>query len=391
MAKVKGFLFSSVPNILCELGSSTKVGGLIKGLGTKHAMIVTDPGLRKLGLTDKIQEGIEASGLKCSIFDKVTEDPPESIVLDIIRQCKERGVDGIVGVGGGSSMDAAKLTAFMAGKTSQSMEEVYGVGKTVGSRLPLIQVPTTAGTGSEVTDISVITTGVAEKKGVVGPQLYADYAVLDGDLTLSLPPKVSAATGIDAMVHAIEAYTSKFKKNVLSDVLAREALKLLAENIRRVCKDGQDREGRMGMLLGSLYAGMAFANSPCAAVHALAYPIGSHFHVPHGLSNSLMLPHVLRFNHGEPSAAEMYKDLTPIIFPEQAAIQGTDATVMADGFSQLSLDLGIPTNLSQVGIKKTDLEFLSTEAMKVDRLMPNNPREVKLQDALDLYTQAYHN
>jgi len=288
-------------------------------------------------------------------------------------------------------MDAAKLTAFMAGNTRQSMEEVYGVGKTVGSRLPLIQVPTTAGTGSEVTDISVITTGVAEKKGVVGPQLYADYAVLDGDLTLSLPPKVTAATGIDAMVHAIEGYTSKFKKNVLSDVLAREALKLLSENIRRVCKDGQDRDGRMGMLLGSLYAGMAFANSPCAAVHALAYPIGSHFHVPHGLSNSLMLPHVLRFNHGEPAAAEMYRDLTPIIFPKEAAIQGTDAMVMADGFSQLSLDLDIPTNLSQVGIKDTDLEFLATEAMKVDRLMPNNPREVKLEDALNLYTQAYHN
>merc|ERR1719354_506536 len=162
----KGFLFSTVPNILCELGSSTKVGELIKKLGTKHAMIVTDPGLRKLGLTDTIQEGIEKQGLKCSVFDKVAEDPPESIVLELIQKCKDIGVDGIVGVGGGSSMDTAKVTAFMAGKTSQTMAEVYGVGKTVGSRLPLIQVPTTAGTGSEVTDISVITTGVAEKKGV---------------------------------------------------------------------------------------------------------------------------------------------------------------------------------------------------------------------------------
>eukprot|EP00088_Acartia_fossae_P029509 TRINITY_DN30385_c0_g1_i1.p1 TRINITY_DN30385_c0_g1~~TRINITY_DN30385_c0_g1_i1.p1 ORF type:complete len:392 (+),score=71.90 TRINITY_DN30385_c0_g1_i1:53-1228(+) len=391
MSKLKGFLFSSVPNILCELGSSTKVGELMKGLGSKHAMIVTDQGLRKLGLTDKIQEGIESQGIKCSIYDKVAEDPPESIVLELIQQCKENGVDGVVGVGGGSSMDTAKLTAFMAGDTKQSIQEVYGVGKTVGRRLPLVQVPTTAGTGSEVTDISVITTGVAEKKGVVGGQLYADYAVLDGDLTLSLPPKVSAATGIDAMVHAIEAYTSKFKKNVLSDVLAREALKLLSENIRLVCEDGQNREARGGMLLGSLYAGMAFANSPCAAVHALAYPIGSHFHVPHGLSNSLMLPHVLRFNKGEPKAAEMYKDLTPIVFPKEAGLKGTDVSVMADGFSQLSLDLNIPVNLGQVGIQEKDLEFLASEAMKVDRLMPNNPREVKLQDALDLYTQAYNN
>ena len=218
----------------------------------------------------------------------------------------------------------------MCGDTQQALADVYGVGLTRGRRLPLIQVtsdvtkttlrviltqvPTTSGTGSEVTNISVITTGQAEKKGVVGPQLYADYAVLDGDLTLSLPPSVTAATGenkvlattsdqfalcpgIDAMVHAIEAYTSRHLKNVLSDTMAREALKLLSANIRcdiisddnwvtshlshcrLVCKDGADREARGRMLLGSLYAGIAFANSPCAGVHALAYPLGSHFKV----------------------------------------------------------------------------------------------------------------
>merc|ERR1712156_1174392 len=182
------------------------------------------------------------------------------------------------------------------------MGEIYGIDLCIGKRLPLIQVPTTAGTGSEVTNISVITTGQAEKKGVGSAQLYADYAVLDGDLTTTIPPKTTAATGIDAMVHAIEAFTSKHKKNVLSDVLAKEALSLLGSNIKRACVDGNDREARMAMLLGSLYAGMAFSNSPCAAVHALAYPIGSHFHVPHGLSNSLMLPHVLRFTGEDPSA-----------------------------------------------------------------------------------------
>jgi len=388
---VKSFLFSSVPNILCELGSSVKVGGLMKDLGSKHVMVVTDPGLRKLGLADRVVEGIEQAGLKCSVYDQVREDPPEKIILEIIEKAKVGGVSGVVGVGGGSSMDAAKITAFMAGDTKQSINEVYGVGLCVGNRLPLIQVPTTAGTGSEVTDISVITTGVAEKKGAVGRQLFADYAVLDGDLTLTVPPKVTAATGIDAMVHAIEAYTSKFQKNVLSDVLAKEALNLLAGNIRRVCEDGMDREARMKMLLGSLYAGMAFANSPCAAVHALAYPIGSHFHVPHGLSNSLMLPHVLRFNGGLASAAEMYRDLTPIIFPELSATRGSGVEALADGFSELAVDLKIPTNLSQVGIKETDIQLLATEAMKVTRLLPNNPREVRLEDATELYTRAYHN
>lgn len=229
---IKSFLFSSVPNILYELGSSVKVGAIAKKLGCKSVVVVTDPGLKRLGLTDTVVEGIERQGLRASVYDKVVEDPPEAIVKELIEFCKSNDGDGVVGVGGGSSMDAAKLAAFMCGDTKQQISEIYGVDFTVGRRLPLIQVPTTAGTGSEVTNISVITTGVAEKKGVVGPQLYADYAVLDGDLTITVPPKVTAATGIDAMVHAIEAYTSKIKKNVLSDVLAKEALKLLSQNIK---------------------------------------------------------------------------------------------------------------------------------------------------------------
>lgn len=386
---MKSFVFSSVPNILCELGSSTKVGTLMKTLGSKKVLVVTDPGLRRLGLVDKVLEGVESAGLQYSVYDQIKEDPPESSILELMDRAKSENISGIVGVGGGSSMDAAKLTAFMCGDTKQSINDVYGVDKCVGRRLPLIMVPTTAGTGSEVTNISIITTGAAEKKGVVGNQLYADYAVLDGDLTLTLPPKVTAATGIDAMVHAIEAYTSKIKKNVLSDVLAREALKLLAGNIRRAWTDGNDRSARMNMLLGSLYAGMAFSNSPCAAVHALAYPIGSLFHVPHGLSNSLMLPHVLRFNAGDLNAAELYKDLTPIIFPELAESQGTGAEVMAAGYAQLAVDLEIPTNLSQVGIQEKDIQLLATEAMKVERLLMNNPREVRLEDAVDLYSRAF--
>ena len=154
----------------------------------------------------------------------------------------------------------------------------------------MIQVPTTAGTGSEVTPISIVTTGQSEKKGVVSPVLLPDWAVLDGELTLSVPSDVTAATGIDAMVHAIEAYTSRIKKNALSDLLAREALFLLGSNIREACTKGSNKAARSNMLLGSTYAGMAFANAPVGAVHALAYPIGATFHVPHGLSNMLMLP-----------------------------------------------------------------------------------------------------
>jgi len=385
---LKNFLFSSVPNILCELGSSVKVGGIAKSLGCRAVVVVTDPGIRALGLHEKVVEGIESQGMRATVFDKVSEDPPDTVVHELTEFVQSNGGDGVVGVGGGSSMDVAKVAAFLCGDTKQKIEEIYGIDLCVGKRLPLIQVPTTAGTGSEVTNLSIITTGQAEKKGVGSAQLYADYAVLDGDLTTTIPPKTTAATGIDAMVHAIEAFTSKHKKNVLSDVLAKEALSLLGSNIKRACVDGNDREARMAMLLGSLYAGMAFSNSPCAAVHALAYPIGSHFHVPHGLSNSLMLPHVLRFTGEDPSAASLYKELTPIIFPDLVATKGKSVSVLADGYRGLAEQLNIPTSLTQVGIKATDLDLLSTEAMKVERLLKNNMREVKLADAYQLYSSA---
>ena len=193
---------------------------------------------------------------------------------------------------------------------------MYGVNFVRGERLPLVLAPTTAGTGSEVTPISIVTTGTNEKKGVVSPQLLPDYAILDAELTVGLPAPVTAATGIDAMVHAIEAFTSKRLKNVVSDCLAKQALELLGRNIRTACFTPEDRNARANMLMGSMLAGMAFANAPVAAVHALAYPLGGHFHVLHGLSNALVLPYVLEFNMPEASAA--YAELAPVIFPDLA-------------------------------------------------------------------------
>ena len=198
---------------------------------------------------------------------------------------------------------------------------MYGIGKVQGARLPLVQVPTTAGTGSEVTNISIVTTGATSKMGVVAPQLYADLAILDASLTLGLPPAVTAATGIDAMVHAIEAYTTAHLKNPLSDMLARQALSLLSSNLVRVCRNGQDLAARQAMLLGAMLAGQAFSNAPVAAVHALAYPIGGMFHVPHGLSNALVLPHVLRFNLGH--ATPLYAELAAIVAPQATRQRGS--------------------------------------------------------------------
>ncbi|MCW5773427.1 MAG: iron-containing alcohol dehydrogenase, partial [Rhodospirillaceae bacterium] len=256
-----------------------------------------------------------------------------------------------------------------------------------GWRLPLVLAPTTAGTGSEVTPIAIVTTGASEKKGVVSPQLLPDCAVLDADLTIGLPRHVTAATGIDAMVHAIEAFTTKHKKNPMSDTLAKEALRLLAGSIRTACTDGGNRAARADMLLGAMLAGMAFTNAPVAAVHALAYPIGGHFHVPHGLSNSLVMTHVMRFN--APAAAALYAELAPIVFP---GIGGdTDrakAEAMIEGIAALIAEIGLETRLGQVGISHNHVPMLAEDAMKQTRLLVNNPRDVGYEDAVRIYEAA---
>ncbi|GBG24042.1 Alcohol dehydrogenase, putative [Hondaea fermentalgiana] len=389
MKAASSFLFQSTKSIWCELGSAGHVGRIlseelmIKSKQSGSVVVVSDKGITSRGLELKSFENLSEHGYDVVMFDDVVADPPESVVLDAVELAKSVDASCVVGFGGGSSLDVAKLVAFLAHPGSkQTIKDIYGVGNCFGPRLPLVQIPTTAGTGSEVTPISIITTGENEKQGVVSPLLLPDVAVLDGELTTSLPAPVTAATGVDAMVHAIEAYTSKFKKNPLSDLLAREALNLLGANIRTVCKDPKNVDARSNMLLGSTYAGMSFANSPVAAVHALAYPIGSHFHVPHGLSNALMLPHVLRFNMD--AARDQYAELAPIIFPGSPA----RAEALVEGIEQLIDDLEMESRLEQVGIAESDLEMLAQLAMKQTRLLPNNPREVTESDAFALYRQA---
>ena len=284
--------------------------------------------------------------------------------------------------------DVAKLVALLAASGEQ-LADIYGVGLAKGPRLPLALVPTTAGTGSEVTPISIITTGASEKKGVVSPVILPDLAVLDAELTLGLPAAVTAATGVDAMVHAIEAITSaNANHNPVSRALAFEALRLLGLNIRTAVFEGQDRDARGAMLLGSLLAGQAFANSPVAAVHALAYPIGGHFHVPHGLSNALVLPHVLAFN--APAAQQHYADIAPVLFP---ALAGKNAVEACSGLIQslmtLAEEIGLPLRLRDVDIPEHALPMLAADAMKQTRLLVNNPRPVQEADALAIYRAAW--
>ena len=382
------FSFSVVPDVLVGAETSQRLGDITAAMGMQRVLIVTDPGIVQLGLLDGAIKNLESNHVTLSIYSDVVADPPESVVTDAVVAAQEFGCDGVIGFGGGSSMDVAKLLAVLI-KGQQSLTDIYGVDQITSGRLPLIQVPTTAGTGSEATMVSIITTGETTKAGVVSRTLLADKIILDATLTIGLPPAVTAATGIDAMVHAIEAFTSRHKKNPLSDMLAREALRLMAGNIEVAVKQGTNVVAREAMLLGAMLAGQAFANAPVAAVHALAYPLGGNYHIPHGLSNSLVLPHVLRFN--APNAGHNYRELAAIIMPN--AVLPIDqlevSELLATYFVSLAEDFGLPTQLRQMNIAHADIEMLADEAMLQQRLLVNNPRDVSHEDALAIYQKAF--
>ena len=387
MHDIPAFAFSTVPQIISELGATRQLGALLSQRfpTARRALLVTDPGFLKTGLVDAPMASLQAAGLHVRVYSEVVSYPPEQVIQEAVATARADESDIIIGFGGGSSMDVAKLIAVLADDTQQ-LSAIYGIGNVRGTRLPLVQIPTTAGTGSEVTNIAIVTTGATTKMGVVAPQLYADMALLDAELTLGLPPAVTAATGIDAMVHAIEAYTSRHKKNPLSDMLARKALQLLSANLLHACENGRNLAARQAMLLGAMLAGQAFSNAPVAAVHALAYPIGGIFHVPHGLSNSLVLPHVLRFN--APAAAGLYAELAEIIVPAASGSAEARAEALAVAMQQIAIITGIERTLQQVGIQESDLDRLADDAMLQTRLLGNNPREVTRDDARAIYAAA---
>jgi len=384
------FSFATTAQIICESGSARRLAALCAERGARTVFIVTDPGITQLGLLAEVLPGFLLEGVTAQVFDRVLADPPEAIVQSAVEQARALKAELVIGFGGGSSMDVAKLVALLAHPDcSQQLADLYGVGNARGRRLPLIQVPTTAGTGSEVTPVAIVTTGATTKQGVVSPLLLPDLALLDADLTLGLPPAVTAATGIDAMVHAIEAYTSVLQKNPLSDLLAREALRLLAANLDEAVHNGSNREARQAMLLGACLAGQAFANAPVAAVHALAYPLGGHFHIPHGLSNALLLPHVLGFNASV--AAPLYAELAPLVLGAKlrpgSAMEQTEQFILE--LADCSGRCGLPTRLRDAGVPQEMLAQLAAEAMLQQRLLVNNPREMTAAHALAIYQSAY--
>ena len=377
------FTFTYGPRVLATATGAIELPAL---LPDGPVLLVTDDQLIKLGLAAPWIAELEQTRLD-TVFSAVEADPSKTTLLAAVETGRTAGVTSVVGFGGGSPMDVAKLAAYLLG-SGDDLDSIWGVEVAIGTRLPLVLVPTTAGTGSEATPISVITVEGGTKLAVNARAITADLAILDPTLTTGLPRHVTAATGIDAMVHALEAYTSARLKNPLSDALAREALRLLSANLLRACDHPEDLSARSAMLLGAHLAGVAFSNAPVAGVHALAYPLGGLHHLPHGLSNALMLRHVLQ--HNAIAARDHYAELAEIVTPDCAG-QGSQAkcAMLIDTLVRMIVASGIKPRLRDHGIVRDDIPLLAREAMKQTRLLVNNPRAIDEADAARLYEAAW--
>jgi len=369
--------FQTVSDIRIEPGGAAKLDAYVDGLcANKRIAVITDKGVRGLGLIDAGLASLKDAGYDVLVFDDVVPDPPEPIVVKGAEAVKAFDAGLVIGFGGGSPMDTAKVIAHLAG-CDQPLETMYGVELAKGPTLPLLLIPTTSGTGSEVTNVAIITTGKTAKKGVVADSLYADRVLLDANLTLGLPKSITASTGIDAMVHAIEAYTSIRQKNPLSDTLALSALRKLRGAIVKACQDGSNVEARNDMLIGAMLAGQAFSNAPCAAVHAMAYPLGGFFHVPHGLSNSLVLTEVMKYN--QINADEWYGEIARDMGVGQT---GSD---LIDEMLRLKDATDVPQRLADVKITQDAIPMMAEDAMTKTRLLMNNPREMTYDAMVQIY------
>jgi len=379
-------LFRTTPRIVMGPGAIGQLAQEALGLKAEKVLFVTDKGIIKAGLLSRAQDVLERSKIKYAVFDSVKPDPRYEITEACVERIRSEEADLVIGFGGGSPIDIAKASAIMT-TNEGPIAKYFGVELVPKPGLPTLIVPTTAGTGSEVTPIVILSDEVEKlKKGIVSRHLFPAVALLDPELTLGLPPHITASTGIDALIHAIEAYTS-VNATGMSDIFSLRAMELLYDNIRTAYANGNNLEARSAMLEGSLLAGIAFANAGVTAVHAFAYPIGAEFHIPHGIANTLMLSHVMRFNLlGNVSR---FADISETfgLFTE-----GLDelriAELSIDAVERLAKDLRVPTHLAEFGITEKDIPALAEGVLKATRLLANNPRVMTLEDAKDIYKAA---
>jgi alcohol dehydrogenase class IV len=372
------------PRIVFGNGCAPQCAGFLAQRGVKRALLVSSsPVMPTLGA---VTEALKNSGVKFVFSPPVDREPTRELFEKILQAARAEKIDGVLGIGGGSAMDVAKLVAALA-RGKQAASEVFGINLLQGRELALVCLPTTAGTGAEVSPNAILLDETDElKKGVVSPHLVPDAAFIDPLLTVSVPSAVTAATGLDALTHCIEAYANKFAHPIV-DTYALQGIKLISQNLVRAVRNGGDLEARAALALGSLYGGLCLGSVNTAAVHALAYPIGGRFHIPHGVSNALLLPHVLRFNFS--AAPERYAEIALAlgVAPNGPAL--TTAEHGVEFLSRLSRDCGVPQTLSELKIPRDAIPALAKSAMQVTRLLRNNLRPLTGADAAQIYTAAY--
>ena len=379
-----------VPRIIITgSGASEQVGEESKKLGFKKALLVTDQNLVKLGIVEKVAQSLRGSGVSFAVFDGVYTEPIVEFVQEGLKAYRENGCDFLLAVGGGSPMDTAKAIAVMV-TNSGSIEDYKGLSKIPQKGSPVIAVPTTAGTGSEVTPFTIITDTKKDVKMLIGsPFITPEAAIVDPSLTLTMPQDLTAATGIDALTHAIEAYVS-VKAQMISDIFCLSAIELISGNLKQAWTDGNNAEAREKTMLGALQAGIAFSNSSVALVHGMARPIGAYFHVPHGASNAALLGVVMDFSlTGNPNR---YAHIAKAMGGDIGSLTDLEAAQLgAKAVKTLIKDIKV-TSLPELGVDKEKLDKLAPK-MAEDAIASgspsNNPRQATKEEIIELYKVAY--
>jgi alcohol dehydrogenase len=384
---MKTFSFTGAKKIVFGNGSFAGLAEHLAELKVSRPLVVLDGNLAGTGFGERLSGLLDKAKIGFVLYDKAAPEPPIELADEGAKLAIRKKCDGVVGIGGGSAMDLAKAIAVLATNKGKA-EDYLGLNKVPGPGLPKIMVPTTAGTGSEVTFTAVfIRKKLKKKEGMNSPYLYPELALLDPELTLTLPPHPTAATGIDALCHAIESYTS-INASPMSELLSLEAIRLISDNLRTAVHDGTNLEAREAMLLGSLYAGLGLANAGVTAVHSLSYPLGGKYGISHGLANTIMLPRVMAFNL--PGAQEKFVDIAEIMGEIVDDLPLREAAYLAvEAVEALIEDCGIFTTLEELEIPEADFPELAKVAMTVARPLANNPCKMTPEEMVEIYQECY--
>ena len=395
---MQGFEFFCPTKIVCGAHALDKLPGELESRGVAHPLVMTDAGLVKLGVAAKLTDVLDAAGVAYEVFDQVPPDSSMDVVNEVARLYTERGCDGFVAIGGGSVIDTTKGAAASLACEGVDFATLQGSEILKADLPPLIAVPTTAGTGSEVTLVAVVAdTHKHAKLSFTSYKLVPHAAILDPALTSSLPPKLTATTGMDALTHAVEAYTS-IQTNPVSDAFAVKAIELIAENLPVACREGANVDARTSLALGSLLAGAAFSNAMVGIVHALGHSLGGLCHIPHGQAMMMLLPHCVRYNLDRGIHAGLYGELLGHLAPARAAALGPDASTAErdKAFCEHLFELndlyhdqyGVPLALSELGVTREDLPAVAKQA-RYDGAALYNETEITLEDALEILEATY--